>query len=198
MKKITLLVCAAALGFAFCSTASAQDVRVGVGVSIGSGRDGISVRVGVGDRDRGRWDRHDRHDRWDRHDRHDRWDRHDRHDRWDRRPPVVVVPAPCPPVVVAPPRCEPPVVVVHAPIQVTITEVVGYRDERYISGYTKGYQRVWDRHCRDWRMVEVDVPVYSIRQVPITATRVVTANWCTERLCYGYTDSSGCFQRVNR
>lgn len=192
MKKITLLVCAAALGLAFSGTASAQDVRVGVGVSIGSGRDGISVRVGVGDRDRGRWDRHDRHDRWDRHNRNDRWD------RWDRRPPVIVVPAPCPPVVVVPPRCEPPVVVVHAPIQVTITEIVGYRDERYISGYTKGYQRVWDSRCREWRLVEVDVPVYSIRQVPITATRVVTANWCTERLCYGYTDNAGCFQRVER
>ncbi len=198
MKTITLLACAAVLGFGFSSSASAQDVRVGVGVSVGSGRDGFSLRIGVGDRDR--------HGRWD---HNDRWERHD---RWDRRPPVVIVPAPrCePPVVIVPaPRCEPPVVVipsprceppvvVHAPIQVTITEVVGYRDERYISGYTEGWERRWDYQCRRYVLVRVDVPVYSIRQVPITVTRVVTANWCNQRLCYGYTDNQGCFQRVER
>jgi hypothetical protein len=186
MKTITLLACAAVLGFAFSSTASAQDVRFGVGVRIGSDRDGFSVRIGVNDR-------HDRHDRHGRHDRWDRNDRHDRHDRWDRRPPVIILPAP---------RCEPPVVIVqqpcHDPIQVTITEIVGYRDERYISGYTKGYERVWDRGCGKYVMVRVDVPVYSIRQVPITVTRVVTANWCTQRLCYGYTDNHGSFVRVER
>ena len=178
MKTITLLACAAVLGFAFSSTASAQDVRFGVGVHVGSGRDGFSLRIGVNDR----------------HDRHDRWDRRDRNDRWER---------PCPPVIVYPaPRCEPPVIIVeqpcHAPIQVSITEIVGYRDERYISGYTKGYQRVWDRRCGKFALVQVDVPVYSIRQVPITVTRVVTANWCNERVCYGYTDNQGSFQRVER
>lgn len=181
MKTITLLACAALIGSVFASPASAQDVRVGVGVSVGSGRDGFSVRIGVGDR----------HDR--RHDRHDRWDRHDRHDRWDRRPPVVILPAP---------RCEPPVVIMQQPcrdpIQVTITEIVGYRDERYISGYTEGWERRWDRGCRRYVMVRVDVPVYSIRQVPITVTRVVTANWCTQRLCYGYHDNQGAFVRVER
>lgn len=190
MKTITLLACAALIGSVFASPASAQDVRVGVGVSVGSGRDGFSVRIGVGDRhDR----RYDRNDRWDRHDRNDRWGRHDRNDRWDRRPPIVILPAP---------RCEPPVVIVqqpcHDPIQVTITEIVGYRDERYISGYTKGYERVWDRRCGKHVLAQVDVPVYSIRQVPITVTRVVTANWCTQRLCYGYNDSHGTFVRVER
>lgn len=189
MKTITLLACAAVFGFAFSGTASAQDVRFGVGVRVGSGRDGFSVRIGV-------------NDRHDRHDRHDRWDRHDRSPR--HCPPVVVYPAPrCePPVVILPaPRCEPPVVIVepcHDPIQVTITEIVGYRDERYISGYTKGYERVWDRRCGKYVMVQVDVPVYSIRQVPITVTRVVTANWCNQRRCYGYTDSLGVFVRVER
>lgn len=180
MKSFTLLACAAVLGFAFSTTAQAQDLRVGVGVRVGSGRDGFSVRIGVGDR-------------------------HDRCDRWGRRPPVIVMPAPrCePPVVVYPaPRCEPPVVVVerpcHAPIQVTITEIVGYRDERYISGYTEGYELVWNRHCRRYDRVRVDVPVWSVRRVPITVTRVVSADWCIERNCYGYTDSSGCFQRVER
>ena len=185
MKTITLLACAAVLGFAFSGTASAQDVRVGVGINIGSHRDGFSLRIGVNDR-------HDRRDRWD------------RHDRWDRRPPVVICPPPrCePPVIIVPaPRCEPPVVIVEpcpAPIQVTITEIVGYRDERYISGYTKGYERVWDRRCGKYVLVQVDVPVYSIRQVPITVTRVVTANWCNQRRCYGYTDNQGFFQRVER
>ncbi|MCC7529333.1 MAG: hypothetical protein IT342_12490 [Candidatus Melainabacteria bacterium] len=178
MKTITLLACAAVLGFAFSGTASAQDVRFGV--RVGSDRDGFSLRIGVNDR-------HGRHDHWQ---RYDRWDRHDRSPR--HCPPVVVYPAP---------RCEPPVVIVEpcpAPIQVTITEIVGYRDERYISGYTKGYERVWDRRCGKYVLVQVDLPVYSIRQVPITVTRVVTANWCDQRRCYGYTDNQGFFQRVER
>lgn len=182
MKTITVLSCAAVLVLGFVSTASAQDVRVGVGVNVGSGHDGFSLRIGIGDRDR-----------------YGRWDRYDRYDRCDRRPPVVIVPAPrCePPVVVVPAPCPPPIVV-HEPIQVTITEVVGYRDERYISGYTEGWERRWDYHCRRYVLVRVDVPVYSIRQVPIVSTRVVIANWCSERLCYGYIDSRGCFQRVER
>jgi len=169
MKTITLFACAAALGFAFSNPASAQDLRFGVGVRVGSGHNGFSFNIGV----------------------------NDRHDRWERFPRQ----GPPPFVIVSEPPCLPPVVVAepcHAPFELTVSETVGFRDERYISGYTKGCQLVWDRQCRSYRRVEVDVPVYSIRQVPVTVTRVVTASWCSERVCYGYTDRQGCFQTVQR
>lgn len=194
MKTITLFACAAAFGFAFAGTASASDVRVGVGVRIGSERDGISVRIGVNDRNDRRDNRHYDDRRWDRRDRHGNWDRYPR-----SYPPVVIAPPRCePPVVIVPAPCPPPVIVIHEPIQVTITEVVGYREERYISGYTKDCQRVWDRRCREWKTIEVEVPVWSVRTVAVTATRVVTANWCHERLCYGYNDNNGVFVQVQR
>lgn len=171
MKTYTLLACVAALGLAFSGTASAQNVRVGVGVNIGAGRDGLSLRIGVGGRDR------------------------DRDRDWRSLPPRCE-----PPVVVVPP-CNPPVVVVepcHAPIQVTVNEIVDYREESYIVGYTKGFDRVWDHSCRRWVLVEVKVPVWGVRRVPVIVTRVITADWCVERACYGYTDRQGCFKRVER
>lgn len=192
MKSITLLACVAILGCTFSNTASASDVRVGVGVD----RDGFSFRIGVTDRNN------------DYYDRHDRFNRRGDHRRpgfpvYRPVPPVVILPAPrCePPVVVVPP-CEPPVViqppVCNPPVEVTVTDIVGYRSESYLVGYSKKCELVWDRRIRGYRTVEIDVPVYGVRQVPITVTRVIIATWFNEHSCYGYIDTQGLFQRVQR
>lgn len=196
MKSITLLACVAILGSAFSHTASAQDVRVGVGVD----RDGFSFRIGVNDRHNDRRDRNDRYDRNDRRGDH----RRPGYPVYRPLPPIVILPAPrCePPVVIVPP-CEPPVVVVqppvcNPPIEVTVTDIVGYRSESYLVGYTKKCELIWDRHIRNYRKVEIDVPVYGVRQVPITVTRVVIASWSNDQSCYGYVDGQGTFRRVQR
>lgn len=188
MKRIALIVATLVVGFGFSSTASAQD---SLRVRIGNGDFGFSLNIG---------------------------DRH-RH----RRPPVYCPPPrrDCPPVytppVYCPPQppvyCPPPAPVCHDPIQVVIRETVGYRTERVFVGYTEervftGYSRVcdrqWDRRSRCyvsvWRDVPqyrcVQVPQYECREVPIIVERTVTATWCPQRQCYGYTDRHNVWQRA--
>lgn len=192
MKYTTLLAFVAVLGCTFSSSAFADDVRVGVGID----RDGFSLRIGVNDR------HNDSHGRYDRNAHRGDY-RRPAYPVYRPLPPVIVVQPPVclPPVVIAP-RCDAPVVVrtpvCNPPIEVTVTDVVGYRSETYLVGYSKKCELIWDRCIRGYRKVEVDVPVYGVRQVAITVTRVVIATWSNEGSCYVYVDGQGAFQRVQR